>query len=211
MRTQLLSEGLELEAFGGDVQCVETAAPTGAGLAALEEALLLQAEVMELSARADVRRAGGRKSLHTPCLNTPPPPTTTHTQTKPSCPAKHPARPLSPQKQKTSRAARAEGVVVEAHLDRGLGPVATLILRRGTLRPGDAVLAGTEHGKVRQLRDSVGAPLEYVSPGAFVWTNLFCLGCALVAALPPVHTLSPPAAEARHPQPVAGAAPLPIR
>jgi hypothetical protein len=58
VKLQLLSEGLELEEYGGDVQCVETAARTGGGLLALEEALLLQAEVMELRAPADAAAAG---------------------------------------------------------------------------------------------------------------------------------------------------------
>lgn len=55
VKTQLLSEGLELEEFGGDVLCVSTSATSGAGLVELEEALLLQAEVMELAA-SDVCR-----------------------------------------------------------------------------------------------------------------------------------------------------------
>ncbi|KAI8464823.1 MAG: hypothetical protein J3K34DRAFT_388271 [Monoraphidium minutum] len=114
VKSQLVAEGLELEEYGGDVQVVLTAARKGEGLAELEEALLLQAEVMELSA---------------------------------------------------PRACPAAGVVVEAQVDKGLGPVATVIIHRGELRVGDAVVVGTSSGKVRALRTSRGAPLQSAGPG----------------------------------------------
>ncbi|KAL6778548.1 MIF2 [Auxenochlorella protothecoides x Auxenochlorella symbiontica] len=101
VRAALLSLGLELEEAGGTVQVVEVAAPRGTGLDALEEALLLQAEMMDLRA---------------------------------------------------SPSARAAGVVVEARLDRGRGPVATVVVRQGTLRAGDVVVAGAEWGRVRAVR-----------------------------------------------------------
>ncbi|WIA08063.1 hypothetical protein OEZ85_007529 [Tetradesmus obliquus] len=114
VKLQLLSEGLELEEYGGDVQLVETAARKGQGLDALEEALLLQAEVMELRARTDVP---------------------------------------------------ATAVVVEAQVAKGLGPVATVIVRSGTLRLGDPIVVGTEHGKVRAIKDGRGASITQAGPG----------------------------------------------
>ncbi|KAF6248325.1 P-loop containing nucleoside triphosphate hydrolase protein [Scenedesmus sp. NREL 46B-D3] len=117
VKMQLLSEGLELEEFGGDVQLVETAARKGQGLDALEEALLLQAEVMELKAPLDVP---------------------------------------------------ATGVVVEAQVAKGLGPIATVILRSGTLRLGDPIVVGTEHGRVRAIKDGRGASIAAALPGQAV-------------------------------------------
>src|SRR5690606_16178953 len=52
----------------------------------------------------------------------------------------------------------AEGVVIEAKLDRGRGPVATMLVQAGTLRPGDIVVAGDEWGRVRALIDDHGNP-----------------------------------------------------
>ena len=109
VRRQLLGEGVELEEVGGSVQVVEVAAPKGQGLRELEEALLLQAELMELRAP--------RKGL-----------------------------PGSP----------TEAVVVEARLAQGHGPVATVIVRRGTLEPGQIVAVGREWGKIRSLTDARG-------------------------------------------------------
>ncbi len=86
-------------------QVVECSAPTGQGLLELEEALLLQAEVMELAAPV---------------------------------------------------ACRAEALVVEAHMDKGQGPVATVVVRKGRLAPGDHVVVGTEYGRVRAMWDSTG-------------------------------------------------------
>src|SRR5262252_10876299 len=54
----------------------------------------------------------------------------------------------------------AEGTVIEAKLDRGRGPVATVLVQRGTLRPGDIVVAGAEWGRVRALVSDTGAPVE---------------------------------------------------
>jgi translation initiation factor IF-2 len=58
----------------------------------------------------------------------------------------------------------AEGTVIEAQLDRGRGPVATVLVQRGTLRPGDIVVAGSEWGKVRALLSDKGLPLKEAGP-----------------------------------------------
>jgi len=116
VRRQLQSEeGLELEEAGGAVQAVEVAAKAGIGLRELEEALLLQAELMELRAS----------------------------------PAGRPA----------------EATVVEARMDKGQGPVATIIVTAGTLEPGQAVVVGCEWGKVRSLAGPDGRPVDRVLPG----------------------------------------------
>lgn len=60
--------------------------------------------------------------------------------------------------------APAHGVVIEAKLDRGRGPVATVLVQRGTLRVGDAVVAGTSHGRVRALIDPKGNQVEAAKP-----------------------------------------------
>ncbi|MDI6711837.1 MAG: translation initiation factor IF-2 [Anaerosomatales bacterium] len=60
--------------------------------------------------------------------------------------------------------APAHGVVIEAKLDRGRGPVATVLVQRGTLRVGDAVVAGTSHGRVRALVDPKGNQVEAALP-----------------------------------------------
>jgi translation initiation factor IF-2 len=93
IRQQLLHHGVVVEELGGEVLAVEVSARTGANLERLLEAILLQAEVLELKA--------------------------------------NPER-------------RAEGVIVEARLERGRGLVATVLVQRGTLRPGDVVVAGGE-------------------------------------------------------------------
>lgn len=116
VRKQLMAEGLELEDIGGSVQVVEVSAVarTKMGMDKLEEALLLQSELMELKSPID-------------------------------CPA--------------------EGAVIEAKLERGQGPVATLIVTRGTLKVGDVVVVGNQWGKVRSMRPASGAALKTVSPG----------------------------------------------
>src|SRR5258705_3505857 len=58
----------------------------------------------------------------------------------------------------------AEGTVIEAKLDRGRGPVATVLVQRGTLRGGDIVVAGAEWGRVRALVSDTGQPLETAGP-----------------------------------------------
>jgi translation initiation factor IF-2 len=58
----------------------------------------------------------------------------------------------------------AEGTVIEAKLDRGRGPVATVLVQRGTLRPGDIVVAGAEWGRVRLLVSDTGAQLQSAGP-----------------------------------------------
>jgi translation initiation factor IF-2 len=57
-----------------------------------------------------------------------------------------------------------EGAVIEARLDRGRGPVATVLVQRGTLRVGDLVVAGSQWGRVRALIDDKGAPVETAGP-----------------------------------------------
>jgi len=112
VRRQLLELGLETEDVGGTVQVVEVSALTGAGLTQLSEALLLEADAL------DLRDAGGD----------------------------------------------GEGVVLEARLDRGHGPLATALLRTGTLTPGCVIVAGSHWGRVRALRDANGKQLSQAGP-----------------------------------------------
>jgi translation initiation factor IF-2 len=65
---------------------------------------------------------------------------------------------------KASPSAPAKGVVVESRLDKGRGPVATVLIQNGTLRQGDIVLAGLVYGKVRAMLNEVGKPLESAGP-----------------------------------------------
>jgi translation initiation factor IF-2 len=58
----------------------------------------------------------------------------------------------------------AQGLVIEAHLDRGRGPVATILVQRGTLRVGDSIVAGPAHGRVRAMLDEFGNELTEATP-----------------------------------------------
>ena len=58
----------------------------------------------------------------------------------------------------------AQGLVVEAHLDRGRGPVATVLVQRGTLRVGDSIVAGPAYGRVRAMLDEYGENIEEADP-----------------------------------------------
>ncbi|KAG1355237.1 translation initiation factor IF-2 [Cocos nucifera] len=113
VRIQLGSEGLLLEDLGGDVQVVEISAAAKTGLDKLEEALLLQAEMMDLKARID---------------------------------------------------GPAQAYVVEARLDRGRGPLATAIVKSGTLVCGQYIVVGAEWGRIRAIRDMVGRVTESARP-----------------------------------------------
>jgi translation initiation factor IF-2 len=113
VRTELLSHGIVTEEHGGDVLSVEVSAIKKTNLDRLEEAILLQAELLELKA--------------------------------------NPNRD-------------AEGVVLEAKIDRGRGVVATLLVQRGTLHIGDIVVAGAEWGRVRALVDDKGRNLAKATP-----------------------------------------------
>ena len=66
---------------------------------------------------------------------------------------------------KANPKAPASGFVIEAHLDPGRGPVATVLVHRGTLRVGDAVVAGSTWGKVRAMLDYTGARVDSAGPG----------------------------------------------
>src|ERR1700721_70230 len=58
----------------------------------------------------------------------------------------------------------AEGTVIEAKLDRGRGPVATVLVQRGTLRAGDIIVAGAEMGRVRALINDQGVTIDDAGP-----------------------------------------------
>ena len=62
----------------------------------------------------------------------------------------------------------AQGVAIEAHLDRGRGPVATVLVQRGTLRPGDTIVVGDAYGRVRAMLDENGAEVEFAEPARAV-------------------------------------------
>lgn len=114
---ELTKFNLVPEAWGGDTLFVQTSAIEGTGLEELLESILLQSEVMELSA--------------------------------------HPTR-------------EAIGVVVEAQLDKGRGPVATVLIQHGVMRRGQPVVVGEHAGKVRAMTDDTGAQLKEVGPSAAV-------------------------------------------
>jgi translation initiation factor IF-2 len=113
VRTELLSHEIVVEAMGGDTQDIEVSALKKTGLDKLEEAILLQAEVLDL--KANPYRA-------------------------------------------------AEGTVIESKLDRGRGPVATILVQKGTLDQGDIVVAGAEWGRVRAMLDDKGRSMKEAQP-----------------------------------------------
>ncbi|WP_274626216.1 translation initiation factor IF-2 [Arvimicrobium flavum] len=113
VRTQLLQHEVFVESMGGEVLDVEVSAKTGAGIDKLLEAILLQAELLDLKANPE----------------------------------------------RTS-----EGVVIEAKLDKGRGPVATVLVQTGTLMPGDIIVAGNEWGRVRALVNDRGGHVEEAPP-----------------------------------------------
>ncbi|MBT8049168.1 MAG: translation initiation factor IF-2, partial [Gammaproteobacteria bacterium] len=113
VKTELSKEEVIPEDWGGEDIFVNVSAKTGEGIDTLLENVLLQAEVMELTANPD---------------------------------------------------AMARGVVVESSLDRGRGPIATLLIQTGTLRRGDMVLAGQEFGRVRAMFDESGEAIEEAGP-----------------------------------------------
>jgi translation initiation factor IF-2 len=115
VKTELLQHEIQVEDMGGETQAIEVSATKAINLDKLEEAILLQAEILDLKANPD--RA-------------------------------------------------AEGAVVEAKLDRGRGPVATVLVQRGTLKVGDIVVAGSEWGRVRVLQNDRGETVASAGPSA---------------------------------------------
>ncbi len=113
VKGELVTEEVIPEEFGGDVPFVGVSARTGAGVDALLEQVLLQAEVLEL--RAPVN-------------------------------------------------ALAKGLVIEAQLDKGRGPVATVLVQSGTLKTGDVVLAGSTYGRVHAMLDENGKTIKTAGP-----------------------------------------------
>ena len=113
VRTELLRYEVVVEEMGGDTLDVEVSATKGTNLDKLLEAILLQAEVLDLKANPD---------------------------------------------------RTAEGVVIEAKLDKGRGPVATVLVQSGTLMPGDIIVAGNEWGRVRALVNDRGEHLKEAGP-----------------------------------------------
>ena len=114
VKQQMQQRGITSEDWGGSVLCEAVSALKGTNMEALLDAILLQAEVMELKA--------------------------------------NPKRP-------------AEGVVVEAQMEQGRGPTATVIVQRGTLKTGDAFVCAQHFCRVRAILDEYGKPLKSVAPG----------------------------------------------
>jgi len=113
VRRELAELGLVPEDWGGDTIMVEVSAKTGQGVPELLEMLLLQAEVLELSANPDKM---------------------------------------------------ARGHVLEARLDKGRGPVSTILVQEGTLRNGDPFVCGVYAGKVRAILDDLGRRVDEAGP-----------------------------------------------
>ncbi len=115
VRQELLQYDIVVEEMGGDTQDVEVSATKRMNLDKLEEAILLQAEVLDLKANPD---------------------------------------------------RMAEGSVIESRLDKGRGPVATMLVQKGTLKAGDIVVAGAEWGRVRALLDDKGRTIKEAGPSS---------------------------------------------
>ena len=113
VRNELAVKEIIPEEWGGEHLFVNTSAKTGKGIKELLDAILLQAEVLELKAVSD---------------------------------------------------GPAAGVVIESSLETGQGPVATVLVTRGTLRTGDALVAGEEYGRVRKMLDENGQAVHEVGP-----------------------------------------------
>ncbi len=113
VKQELVAEGVIPEEYGGETQFIPVSAKTGAGIEALLDAILLQAEVLELKAPKD---------------------------------------------------APAKGIVIESRLDKGKGPVATVLVHSGTLKRGDIVLAGAVFGRVRAMTDETGRSVPAAGP-----------------------------------------------
>jgi translation initiation factor IF-2 len=113
VKSELVTEEVVPEEFGGESPFVAVSAKTGQGVDELLEQVLLQAEVLELKAPVE---------------------------------------------------AMAKGLVIEAQLDKGRGPVATVLVQTGTLKVGDVVLAGQTFGRVRAMLDEDGKSIKSAGP-----------------------------------------------
>ncbi len=113
VKNELISHEVVPEEYGGETMFREVSAKTGKGIDELLEAVLLQAEVLELKAPQ----------------NTP-----------------------------------AKGLVIEGRLDKGRGPVSTVLVQSGILRRGDILLAGTAYGRVRAMLDENGNDIKEAGP-----------------------------------------------
>lgn len=113
VKNELSQHGIISEDWGGENQFVEVSAKKGMGIDNLLEAILIQAEVLELTA---------------------------------------------------NRSGMASGVVIESFLDKGRGPVATILVQSGTLHKGDIVLCGFEYGRVRAMRNELGKEVLEAGP-----------------------------------------------
>ncbi|EIY5375744.1 translation initiation factor IF-2 [Klebsiella variicola] len=113
VKNELSQYGILPEEWGGESQFVHVSAKAGTGIDDLLDAILLQAEVLEL---------------------------------------------------KAVRNGMASGAVIESFLDKGRGPVATVLVREGTLHKGDIVLCGFEYGRVRAMRDELGREVLEAGP-----------------------------------------------
>jgi translation initiation factor IF-2 len=113
VKNELSQHDVIPEDWGGDVQFVHISAKTGQGVDELLEAVLMQAEILELTAVHD---------------------------------------------------GMASGVVIESRLDKGRGPVASVLVQSGTLKQGDIVLCGLEYGRVRAMKDEDGKDIKQAGP-----------------------------------------------
>ncbi len=113
VRTELSKHDVIAEEWGGNNMFVQVSAKTGQGIDALLDAILLQSEVLELTAAAD---------------------------------------------------GLATGFVIEASIEKGRGAVATVLVKKGTLKLGDPIIAGHEFGRVRAMFDENGKPVDSAAP-----------------------------------------------
>jgi translation initiation factor IF-2 len=113
VRTELSKHDVIPEEWGGQTIFANVSARTGAGIDALLDAILLQAEILELRAPRD---------------------------------------------------GLASGIVIESSVEKGRGAVATVLVKRGTLKMGDPILAGSEFGRVRAMFDETGRAVQEAAP-----------------------------------------------